>query len=34
MKKLAVLFLLVLGTIVSFAQSGDLKTKTIHWTTV
>ena len=30
MKKLTILFLLIIGAIVSFAQGGDLKTKTIH----
>ena len=30
MRKLSVLFLFVLGTALSFAQSGELRTKTIH----
>ena len=30
MKKLLILFLVVLGTTLAFAQTGDLKTKTIH----
>ena len=30
MKKLTILFLLIIGTTVSFAQGGDLKTKTLH----
>ena len=30
MRKLSVLFLFVLGTTLSFAQSGELRTKTIH----
>ncbi len=30
MKKLTILFLFVLGTTLAFAQTGDLKTKTIH----
>lgn len=30
MKKLTILFLLLIGALVSYAQSGDLKTKTFH----
>ena len=30
MKKLSILFLFILGTTLAFAQTGDLKTKTIH----